>query len=708
MKRAIILPHLIFFLICLLALASFTAGPVSLYANAPALHHGSIPSPTEPADEKGCLRIPKSECEALRDLFISTNGAMWLNNSGWFEPKTSPCIWYGITCTPEQNDGYQHVRGLSIPWNGLQGSLPASLMMLTWLNILDLSGNQLNGDIPPELGTLKQLTTLDLAENQLVGTVPVELNQLNNLSVLHLYENQLIGDLPIEFSELNKIRNFKFQNTHLCVPSDKLLTQWLTGIYNLTRVNSNDCQPLNDEGRPLVLIYAVLDNNLGDEWSRLINNAEKGMRDDAFDVAMLIDGPGLDNSYEYTLQEDYNDSCPSLATDNLDCSRYRVRRTLRQESEDTAQADTLASFITNAILEHPKASQVILSLVGHGAGWGANALPAQPPRGWKPQTGVVTDTLGGMLWDDNIGNNLANTRSLSTAALGQVLEQVKATTGRTIDLLYLDACSMAMTEVAYELRDYAKFLLASENTKWATFPYDELLPYVAENLDARTLGLRWLERETEILQRSPGHPYTFSLVDLSKMNEVMTTTTALAALLAKMTAAQITQIRQLEDQISHFDSNYTDGVDAKDAYIDLKDFARHIQQHFANQSDLQNHAQAVQDAVANAVVLQQSSAENASHLSAASLTWADLGGLSIYLPLVQDESRRSEQYNANNLAWAKDSQWDEWLRAYWQVVDGTTLVSLSTCQQTSKCPEINGWGFWEDTPTQIFVPVIRN
>ena len=188
----------------------------------------------------------------------------------------------------------------------------------------------------------------------------------------------------------------------------------------------------------------------------------------------------------------------------------------------------------------------------------------------------------------------------------------------------------------------------------------------------------------------------------------MTTTTALADLLAKMTAAQITQIRQMEDQISHFDSNYTDGVDAKDAYIDLKDFARHIQQHFANQSDLQNHAQAVQDAVANAVVLQQSSAENASHLSTASLTWADLGGLSIYLPLVQDESRRSEQYNANNLAWAKDSQWDEWLRAYWQVVDGTTLVSLSTCQQTSKCPEINGWGFWEDTAKQIFVPVIRN
>ena len=136
-----------------------------------------------------------------------------------------------------------------------------------------------------------------------------------------------------------------------------------------------------------------------------------------------------------------------------------------------------------------------MSLVGHGAGWGANGLPAQP-KTWTEQGEEIVDIQGGMLWDDTPGDGITETQSLSTRALGSALRQVKAATGKSIDLLYLDACSMAMVEVAYEVRDSVNYLLASENTKWATFPYDRLLPLVGTMADGRTLGEQWLQTES--------------------------------------------------------------------------------------------------------------------------------------------------------------------------------------------------------------------
>lgn len=87
---------------------------------------------------------------------------------------------------------------------------------------------------------------------------------------------------------------------------------------------------------------------------------------------------------------------------------------------------------------------------------------------------------------------------------------------------------MAMAEVAYEVRGTVQTLLASENTKWATFPYDLLLPSVEAMSDGRTLGERWIDAEVRILQQSPGHAFTYSLIDISKIASVVTATSQLA------------------------------------------------------------------------------------------------------------------------------------------------------------------------------------
>lgn len=646
---------------------------------------------------QACGQITAVECNALYSLYISTNGSNWQQHDGWLETPR-PCSWYGVTCRTG-NDGVTYVHTLNLSWNGLQGTLPAELGYLTRLYSLNLSGNEVSGALPTALGALQELTVLNLAENGLVGEVPGALATLHNLTVLHLFENRLAGNLPLEFTALTRLRNFKFQNTQICIPHDAAFEAWLDQIYYLSRPAPSDCRPLAQSPKPLVLLYAVLDNNLTSEWERLVNNAEAGVRAGNFDVKLFIDAKGSNNSYEYTLEEDHYASCPSLIIDDPDCNRYRLRQTLRLQQENTAQRDSLISFVTTAIFEHPQASHIVLALVGHGAGWGANALPTQP-KGWTEQAGVISDTVGGMLWDDTGSEAITQTQSLSTRALGSALAQIKALTGHTIDLLYLDACSMAAVEVAYEVSDSVDYLLASANTKWATFPYDQLLPQVAAMSDGRSLGEVWAKQEVAILQSMPGHPYTFALINEQQMAQLATATSALAEALIPLLPTQHLLIREVFTQTSHFDSNYDGMVNYADSYVDLADFARQIETLFSNRAAVVSAAQAVQSAVRAAVVYNV-------YANDAPL-WNNLGGLSIYLPIHQDEAKRRELYQPANLAWAADSAWDEFLTLYWRrAAQAPTAVPLDMCAQTADCPTLTGWGLLPDAPHyDQFVPLL--
>jgi hypothetical protein len=394
-----------------------------------------------------------------------------------------------------------------------------------------------------------------------------------------------------------------------------------------------------------------------------------------------------------------------LVTGFLECNRYRRGVTLRKQIEDTAQRDLLSMFIINALYEQPNASQVILVLVGHGSGWGANGLPAQP-RGWTEQNGIFTDIAGGMLWDDTAGDGQLASRSLSTRALGEALQQVKSVTGKGIDLLYLDACSMAMAEVAYEVRDSVDYLLASANTKWATFPYDELLPHVGAGLDAQALGERWLETEIALLSRVPEIDYTFSLVALAGMTNVVTATNALVAALQPLLPAELGSIDQTLAATAFFDSNYDSAIDENDNYIDLYDLAGQLAVTFAERPDVVAAAEELQRLIAQAVVREHH--QNGVETERTAVPWATLGGLSIYWPLAADEEKRLTLYNELNLHWAADSTWDEWLSSYWQSADERRLTALEACAQTAGCPGLTGWGFVDIPPGQrIFLPLVQ-
>jgi len=155
--------------------------------------------------------IPQVECEALLDLYHSTDGPNWKNNTGWHANNT-PCNWYGVSC----RGGY--VTSIYLHYNQVSGTIPESLGNLSNLTNLRLSYGQLTGSIPESLGNLSNLQFLYLYLNQLSGTIPESLGNLNNLQVLYLYNNQLSGSLPESLGNLSNLQNFHLGNNQLSNP----------------------------------------------------------------------------------------------------------------------------------------------------------------------------------------------------------------------------------------------------------------------------------------------------------------------------------------------------------------------------------------------------------------------------------------------------------------------------------------------------------
>ncbi len=136
-------------------------------------------------DCSAVTEVPVSECQALVDLYTSTNGPSWTNSTNWLS-STTPCSspWYAVACSAG------HVRTLTLDANKLSGTLPGSLSNLTSMVYLYLHDNQLSGTIPALPTSSKDLY---LDNNQLSGVIPA---LPTSLQALNLYSNQLSGVIP--------------------------------------------------------------------------------------------------------------------------------------------------------------------------------------------------------------------------------------------------------------------------------------------------------------------------------------------------------------------------------------------------------------------------------------------------------------------------------------------------------------------------------
>ena len=427
----------------------------------------------------------------------------------------------------------------------------------------------------------------------------------------------------------------------------------------------------------LLLIFAAGDSlgagSLGDAMLHLVHEAQHSAGNPNAITVVALDGPGENDSYLYYLQPAApgTTACPTYE-DQTCGGRYVMGSSVLPWGEDFGSPFGLTAFLDKAFSDYPDARQRIVVLAGHGGGWAPELLEGQP-SGHATQPGQ--DPFGGMLWDAHPG------QSLSTKELGQALRQTVQDTGHRIDLLYLDACQMAMAEVAYEVRDSADYLLASENTKWAIFPYAAHLASIDASSGPREIGAAWIHNEAVAIEAErPPHPYTFSLIDLGRLGALRAATDNLSAALRAVLATPGARLKisTAFSLTARFDSNI-DGTIAPtdvygkygpitpaDSYADLASFAFHLNQQFANNNAIVSAAHGVWELIGgeygdNGLVITQTHSAALDWINPP-WSWSALGGVSIYLPLAQDDWRRKEY---STIAFAREGTWGEFLNSWW-------------------------------------------
>lgn len=112
-------------------------------------------------------------------------------NNSVVERWVDECQWEGVVC-----DGYK-VKELRWGSQGLSGTIPPELSLLSDLHYLDLAQNALTGTIPENLFQLTALERIYLYQNGFAGTLSTSIGNLLNLTHLHLSHNQLSGSIPL-------------------------------------------------------------------------------------------------------------------------------------------------------------------------------------------------------------------------------------------------------------------------------------------------------------------------------------------------------------------------------------------------------------------------------------------------------------------------------------------------------------------------------
>lgn len=291
---------------------------------------------------------------------------------------------------------------------------------------------------------------------------------------------------------------------------------------------------------------------------------------------------------------------------------------------DMSHPDTLTNALTDAIKKFP-ADNVVVIFNDHGGGF----------------TGAMSDdTDGGFM---------------SMPQMREAFEKVELNTGVKPKIIGYDACLMAGTEVAYELRDRADILLASQETESGPgWTYNEMLQdkkkFEASVFEAIQKTQEKLENNrginvppeefaktvVEVNAKHNDDIPTFSAVDLHAMNNLKEKVDGLADAIIK------TDDKASVKQAILKAENYGGGWDPYKDMRDLDHVARNV---IATSSDenLKKASEDVRKALNEAVMFNEVNPQE----------HPESKGLHIYAP------SKSLGPNYRELQFTKDSKWEK-------------------------------------------------
>lgn len=342
-----------------------------------------------------------------------------------------------------------------------------------------------------------------------------------------------------------------------------------------------------------ILQYSAADNDLYRYMIDDLDEAEVVGSTDTMNIVAQVDHGGSQGAQRL-----------HIATD----SREGLNSPVVQELGDTDMANpqTLADFIEWGVKNYPAQNYMVI-ISDHGDGW----------------NGACQDYSAGT-W-------------MSLPQIQEGLQKAREATGRKIDVLGFDACLMASTEVAHQLKNEADFLVASEETESATgWPYTRLLnpEMLLTFAQALSTQLNMSPRElaehvVRTAQKDVDSLPTMSAIDMSKVDGLVRATDELGKALQN-TSGNAATLQELAQDTQSFSG-----------YKDLYDFADRLRGSWkVFDWKVKWRAHQVMQATRDAVIAEQHSPD-----------YPNAHGITIEL------SNTSGAYQ--NVKFAQDTHWDE-------------------------------------------------
>ena len=370
------------------------------------------------------------------------------------------------------------------------------------------------------------------------------------------------------------------------------------------------------------MLYLAGDNNLYTYLQRAITDLEAQAANPNVNIVVFFDEYGANNSWRFLIQPDGNYT--------IGVNKWHLGEV------NSGDLQTLSDFVTWSRENYP-AQNYYLSIADHGSG------------------------TRGVAWDYTSNND-----NLSTAELRSALNTATNAGMWKLDVLHYDTCLMGMLEDAYQVQDYADYLVASENLGWSLFSYTS---YTQMNAATTPRQLAVSIADTYFAHPSiQNRPRTIAAVDLSQTLAVRQAVDSLAGAMRANLDSIKTYIQNTRSATQKFDSRDYYKITQDDEYLDLYHLAEKLKQYVPN-SQVQSAAQDVMNAITGGFIIAEHHQSGYS-LWDSNVYWdlENSHGISIYFP----PRSGSNDYNAyighQQFKFTVDSQWDEFLMDYFGAV----------------------------------------
>lgn len=378
--------------------------------------------------------------------------------------------------------------------------------------------------------------------------------------------------------------------------------------------------PINNTAEWTVMVYLDSDNNLESAGIDDINEME--IVGSTSEVNIVVQVDRIPYSVLASNNEGYADDTSNGNWTNTrryyitqDFDPVQINSQFKSDLGELNMGDpqTLVDFASWGVTEYP-AKKYLLVIWNHGGGFRSLSLTKD------------------IAWDDTSGGDKITMQELEDA-----LSAISAQIGKKIDIVGMDACLMAMTEVAYQIKDYANILVTSEESEpFDGWPYDTILGELVGNplISSEQLAVDIVDK---YIFSYPYGNVTQSAIDLSYMDDLANQLSNLA--LAIMSDSLTLKSKYI---LASVNSQYYGDPD----FIDLHDFCNKLLA-YSNSFEVKNIASNIQQTLNYAVIK--------SGYSGGSVSGSE--GLSIYFPWYYGYNY--VKYSATNFA--QHTFWDDML-----------------------------------------------